>query len=131
MTATEQVKRLLEILLEHPQEIEAKTNRYYALTLKEQELQRQKQRIEQEAYTQIHNEETPDGKKAYSNEAIRTAELQRRISLSEEYQALRDEETVVFLSKHEAQANIDRLKREHRGAVAAVNILNSKIEEQE
>lgn len=128
---TTQTTEILRILTEHPAEIESETNRYYALTLKEQDLQRSKARVENDTYRAVHAEETPDGKKAYTNEQLRTAEVERRLANDEAYQTLRDEEHELYQKKHECNARVDRLKREHRGAVAAVSILNSKIEDQE
>ena len=120
--------RILGILLEHPSMIEAQTNEYYELVLLEQDTQRAISRLEEKYYSDVHSEELPDGKKAYTNENLRAAEVKRRLSQSEDWMNLKERESNLFKRKHESQAKIERLKKEHTGAVASVRILNQAIE---
>ena len=123
------INELMEVLLDHPRLISVWIVKAQEATLKEQAIQRSSNLIEKNVYREVHAETLPDGKKAFPNESLREAEVYRRMN-SEEHATVRDALRDAHMEKHVALARVEQYKLEHRGVIAAVNLLGTKTGEE-
>jgi multidrug efflux pump subunit AcrA (membrane-fusion protein) len=85
------------------------------------DLEKRVELIEAELMLEI-SEETQDGKKKFTNDSNRKAELLKRLSLSREYQEIQSEILNLESQKKEAQAQLVKLEAELSTQKALANL---------
>ena len=100
-----------------------------AAELKQQlyELAEMQKRLEAEIAAEVAGEKNGDGRPAFPNEAARQGEISRRILASERWRELKRDVDEARKAWWEAEAKLERMKLEHRTAIALLDVVAGAI----
>jgi len=91
------------------------------------ELAEMQKRVEAEIAAEVANEKNGDGKPAFPNEAARQGEISRRVLASEKWRQLKRDVDEARKAWWEAEAKLERMKLEHRTAIALLDVVAGAI----
>lgn len=98
--------KLIQELEQLPQKIKEKTMELYAITLKTDKNKFKKATIEAIITAEIIQQTNDEGKKLFTNDQARKAELTYRLNRNNEYQQYMQEETKLKLKKTTTEAEL-------------------------
>ena len=98
--------KLIQELEQLPQKIKEKTMELYAITLKTDKNKLNKTTIEAKTTAEITQQTNDEGKKLFTNDQARKAELTYRLNRNNEYQQHTQEETKLKLKKTTTEAEL-------------------------
>lgn len=85
-----------------------------------------RQKLEAEIAGKVVNETNGDGKKKYPNEEARRAEIARRLAEDKDYRTLEEDLKAIRQEVIRLEAQLERLRLEHKTAVAIISALGSE-----
>ena len=121
------LRELVEQARRLPEEVEKAAVEAQQLKQVLYELAEMQKRVEAEIAAEVANERNGDGKPAFPNEAARQGEISRRILASEKWRQLKKDVDEARREWWEAEARLERLKLEHRTAIALLDVVAGAI----
>lgn len=121
------LRELVEQARRLPAEVEKAAVEVQELKQQLYELAEMQKRVEAEIAAEVANERNGDGKPKFPNEAARAGEINRRILASEKWRELKRDVDEARKAWWEAEARLERLKLEHRTAIALLDVVAGAI----
>ncbi len=110
-----------------PAEVEKATVEAQQLKQDLYELAEMQKRLEAEIASEVANEKNGDGRPKFPNDAARQGEISRRILASEKWRELKRDVEEARKAWWEAEAKLERMKLEHRTAIALLDVVAGAI----
>ena len=125
----EELKKLVDRIIELPELIKQSETKIAALTLKHNSASEKLQNKESKIMIEICNETDAEGKIVYSNKEKRDAELSMRRPQDKDYLALNEELSKTDFMLTEEKTNLNFLINEFRMIRSVLQFMSRQIEE--
>jgi hypothetical protein len=121
------LRELVEQARRLPEEVEKAAVEAQELKQQLYELAEMQKRLEAEIALVVASEKGEDGRPRFGNEALRQGETTRRILASDKWRQLKKDVDEARRAWWEAEARLERLKLEHRTAIALLDVVAGAI----